>query len=374
LRSFILDLHIDNTPCEVGVDPAQLTGPANACGVLPYDLTNPSAIVTMPFTAVHDNWFATYSFSLKRGVTGLPGPPSYGSADPLVHPRAPTSGTLVQTASIATLTAAYAAQGLPQCDMAAFSESVRVWAMATNGWQRLSGLDAFDHGAFVLSPEPGTPGRWPGAEEVMAGLRRVCPRPCTSDLETFGRGVHLPVSRFARNLVQGSLCWADPHHDFGPAMGAKNMAHAEPMATRPTIPAYSPRSMQGLPQCLHRVERRPRVRALRYKPNELDPRLFVLCEATVVREPDTIDRADTHFPPPPHGTARPAGQDRIRVAGGVTQLLKPGHLVAGRYGAKDFLDGQSTFSAAASAGTRPNGASPASRSWPSRSSSPTGVW
>jgi hypothetical protein len=157
LRSFILELHIDNTPCEVGVDPAQLTGPANACGVLPYDLANPSAIVTMPFTAVHDNGFATYSFSLKRGVTGLPGPLSYGGADPLVHPRALTSGTLVQTASIATLTAAYPAQGLPQCDMAAFSESVRVWAMATNGWQRLSGLDAYDHGAFVLSPGPTMP-------------------------------------------------------------------------------------------------------------------------------------------------------------------------------------------------------------------------
>jgi hypothetical protein len=41
--------------------------------------------------------------------------------------------------------------------MAAFSESVQVWAMATNGWQRLSRLDAYDHGAFVLSPEAGTP-------------------------------------------------------------------------------------------------------------------------------------------------------------------------------------------------------------------------
>jgi hypothetical protein len=157
LRSFILELHIDNTPCEAAVDPAELTSPANACGVLLYGLANTSAIVTMPFAALHDNGFATYSFSLKRGVTGLPVPLSYGGADPLVHPRALTSGTLVQTASIATLTAAYPAQGLPQCDMAAFSESVRVWAMATNGWQRLSGLDAYDHGAFVLSPEPATP-------------------------------------------------------------------------------------------------------------------------------------------------------------------------------------------------------------------------
>lgn len=157
LRSFILELHIDNTPCEAGVEPASLTSPANACGVLPYDMTNTSAIVTMPFTALHDNGFATYGFSLKRGVTELPVPLSYGGSNPLMHPRALTSGTLTQTASIATLTAAYPAQGLPQCDMAAFSESVRVWAMATNGWQRLSGLDAYNHGAFVLSPKPATP-------------------------------------------------------------------------------------------------------------------------------------------------------------------------------------------------------------------------
>ncbi len=157
LRSFILELHVDNTPCRAGVDPAELTSPANPCGVLPYDLTNTAAIVEMPFTALHGNGFATYGFSLKRGVTELPVPLSYGGANPLVDPRALTSGTLVQTASIATLTAAYPAQGLPQCNMAAFSESVHVWAMATNGWQRLSWLDAYDHGAFVLSPQPATP-------------------------------------------------------------------------------------------------------------------------------------------------------------------------------------------------------------------------
>lgn len=157
-RSFILELHIDNTPCQAGVAPASLgSAAANPCGVLPYDPTGTSTIVTMPFTALHDRGFATYGFSLRRGVTDLPVPLSFGGPDPLNDPRAPSTGTISQTASVATLTGAYPALGLPQCDIAAFSESVRVWAMATNGWQRLSGLDAYDHGAFVLSPEPATP-------------------------------------------------------------------------------------------------------------------------------------------------------------------------------------------------------------------------
>ncbi len=156
-RSFILTLHIDNTASEGAIEPAKLgLTPANACGVLPYDTANVSAIVTMPFKALHDNGFATYEFTLKRGVTGL-GALTIGGSNPLVHPQAVAPGSYSQTASVDTLTMAYPALGLPQCDMAAFSERVRVWAMATNGWRRLHELDAQDHGAFVLSPKKPAP-------------------------------------------------------------------------------------------------------------------------------------------------------------------------------------------------------------------------
>ncbi|MDU8911607.1 hypothetical protein [Aestuariicoccus sp. MJ-SS9] len=152
-RSFVLTLHIDNTACEAAIEPAKRgLLPANACGVLAYSLANISSIVSMPFTALHDNGFATYQFTLKRGVTLLGGQ-TIGGVSPLTNPRAAPPGDYGQTASVQTLTMAYPALGLPQCDMAAFSEAIHVWAMATNGWRRLSEYDAYDHGAFVLAPD-----------------------------------------------------------------------------------------------------------------------------------------------------------------------------------------------------------------------------
>jgi hypothetical protein len=152
-KSFILTLHVDNTACEAAIEPAELTSPANACGVLQYSPDSMSATVSMPFTALHENGHATYQFTLKRGVTGLSAQ-TIGGSDPLLHPRANPPGSYQQTATVGTLTQAYPALGLPECEVAAFSEHVRVWAMATNGWRRLSEYDALDHGAFVLSPSP----------------------------------------------------------------------------------------------------------------------------------------------------------------------------------------------------------------------------
>lgn len=157
LRSFILTLHVDNTACQAAIEPAKLgLVPANSCGVLPYDTTNTGQTVSMLFKALHDNGHATYEFTLKRGVTGLSGL-AIGGSNPLVHPRALPPGNFSQTATVNTLTMAYPALGLPHCNMAAFSEHVRVWAMATNGWRRLSEYDAYDHGAFVLAPTTTTP-------------------------------------------------------------------------------------------------------------------------------------------------------------------------------------------------------------------------
>ena len=150
-KSFIMTLHVDNSSCTAEIQPAELAGPATPCGVLLYDAGDTTASVSMPFTALHPNSFATYSFTLKRGVTGL-SDMSMGGHDPLTDPIAASPGNFEQTATVDELTAAYPTLGLPACSIAAYSGQVRAWAMAINGWRRLQEYDAIDHGAFVLSP------------------------------------------------------------------------------------------------------------------------------------------------------------------------------------------------------------------------------
>lgn len=151
LKSFIMNLHVDNATCTAEIEPAMLAGPATPCGVLLYDAGDMSASVSMPFTALHERSFATYSFTLKRGVTNLSAM-AIGGADPLTDPRAAPPGDFEQTASVDALTGPYPALGLPGCSVGAFSGQVRTWAMAINGWRRLHEYDAIDHGAFVLTP------------------------------------------------------------------------------------------------------------------------------------------------------------------------------------------------------------------------------
>lgn len=150
-KSFIMTVHVDNHSCEADIDKAQLTAPANDCGVILYDSGNTSATVTMPYTASHPNDFATRLFRLKRGVTNLP-PFSQGGSSPLVSANL-APGSTSQTATVAELTQAYPAYGLAACSIAAFSEDLHVWAMAHNGWRRLYEYDDNDHAAFVLAPE-----------------------------------------------------------------------------------------------------------------------------------------------------------------------------------------------------------------------------
>lgn len=136
-KSFLMTVHVDNNHCTAEVQKPQLAGPANDCGVMEYDPDSMSDNVTMPYTAVHPNGFATYRFRLKRGIENLPSLTQTGQAVP--------PGSFSQSASVGEL--------LGECPIAAFSEDLDVWAMATNGWGRLSGYDAGDHAAFVLAPE-----------------------------------------------------------------------------------------------------------------------------------------------------------------------------------------------------------------------------
>jgi hypothetical protein len=112
--------------------------PANSCGVMTYG-TNTTAVVTMAFTASQPQNYATFSFSLARGVTGvtLPTPPpASGPVASAVSPFTDTVGGLL-TAS---------------CPTAGFAGELYVAATINNGWSRQSQYDAWALLGFVLTP------------------------------------------------------------------------------------------------------------------------------------------------------------------------------------------------------------------------------
>jgi hypothetical protein len=135
--SLIMTLHVDNNVCSASIAAPTLDGVAadDECGVLEYDPTTPGS-VTMNYTASHPHGFATYSFGLYRGVNLLTPPSTSGAVG---------GGSFSATRNVNDL--------LGPCKIAGFSENVYVWAMATDGWYRLSAYDASAVRAFVLAPK-----------------------------------------------------------------------------------------------------------------------------------------------------------------------------------------------------------------------------
>jgi hypothetical protein len=133
---------VDNNPCRALLaTPTVGASAANACGILKY--TSPTGVVDMRFIASQPNNFATYSFSLIRGLGAAPAPVISGATNGQVS-AATNPGTI--TGTVAGLLGPCAAGG-----MAAFAESLYVAAMANSGWSRQSQYDAENTIAFTLA-------------------------------------------------------------------------------------------------------------------------------------------------------------------------------------------------------------------------------
>jgi hypothetical protein len=134
-----LTIRVDNNSCSAFAGTPVVHGtPADPdCGLLHYGTKNADP-VSMPFAVGHPNGFATFSFSLIKGVHGvaLPAAP-------------PTSGPVSSAVSPITETIANL---MGNCNVAGFAEYVYVAASATNGWGRQSQYDASAAVAFVLAP------------------------------------------------------------------------------------------------------------------------------------------------------------------------------------------------------------------------------
>jgi hypothetical protein len=133
-----INIRVNNQPC-VATLTAPLVGglSADACGVLHYG-ANKAAVVSIGFTASQPAGFATFSFSMVRGVTpvALPAvPPTSGPVTAAVSPITDTVGGLLGT-----------------CPTAGFAVEVYVAATINNGWSRQSEYDAEALMGFVLTP------------------------------------------------------------------------------------------------------------------------------------------------------------------------------------------------------------------------------
>ena len=143
-NAFIMTVHVDNRSTFGSLGTPALDGnPADSCGVFRYG-PGPSGTVTIPYTATHPDNFAIYTYRLSRGATPLTPPTTSGN-----QVSAATDPAIVSMSVLSLLTQPDGTI----CDIAGFAEDLYVSALATDGWNRLSGYDSNPPPrAFVLAP------------------------------------------------------------------------------------------------------------------------------------------------------------------------------------------------------------------------------
>lgn len=154
---FIFFLHVDNNKCQAEIYETSVGGvPAGPCGFISYGGGDD---VHLSFKAYHANGLARFKFTVVRGSAGYmtagcaPVNPGVAWANAALVTDTPVNGFSRNTSSIF-------AKDVDEADIrggcakAAFGENLYVKALATNGWVRLSGLDASAVPfAFALEPE-----------------------------------------------------------------------------------------------------------------------------------------------------------------------------------------------------------------------------
>ena len=141
-NTMVITVHINNEACNAGIAAPSIGGATAdpCCGVLEY---GPGDTVTMPWTASHPHGYATYGFGVVRGTQGV-----FSSSG------AVAGGSFSATRTVYQLMNDNLPPGCAEggCTVAGFSENLRVYAMATDGWSRQSQYDDGDVRAFVLAP------------------------------------------------------------------------------------------------------------------------------------------------------------------------------------------------------------------------------
>lgn len=166
--AFRLVLRIDNNKCGATIYPVSVDGDvADACGFVQYATgphvagphlghehspghshAGPHLHVLVSYWAYHPNNFATFNFTVARGSAGVVENASGAvGASPINGYVRDMSSVFSKNVTVANL--------LGSCSKAAFAENLHVYALATDGWNTLSSLNATATPiAFALEPEP----------------------------------------------------------------------------------------------------------------------------------------------------------------------------------------------------------------------------
>lgn len=130
-----LTIMVNNQRCVATLAAPLLIGASadSVCGVLRYG-SNTAATVTLGYAASQPSGYATYAFSVIKGISGVLST-SGGVPTPLGAALTPTVQALLGT-----------------CVVAGFAEYLYVAATIQNGWSRQSQYDASAAFAFVLAP------------------------------------------------------------------------------------------------------------------------------------------------------------------------------------------------------------------------------
>ena len=140
-NSMVITLHVDNNRCFASIDPPMIgsTAADPCCGVLKYQHDDS---VTMDWHAKHPHDFATFSFTVVRGIQSVVS--ESGSVAAATNPTVKTVHHMLNF----NLPLGCPVDG---CKVAGFSENLYVDSLATDGWSSELGYDASFVRAFVLS-------------------------------------------------------------------------------------------------------------------------------------------------------------------------------------------------------------------------------
>ncbi len=161
--AFRMVVRVDNNVCHGDIYDVEVNGDAaGPCGFLEYtEGTAGSTNAHISFLAMHPHDFATFDFTVVRGSAGNVDP-ACASGDVGVPQGSFThaGGVYSQDVSVAALL--NNPSSVPPCTRGAFAERLHVYATATNGWSRLSYLDAPRAGesglkAFAIASVPPEP-------------------------------------------------------------------------------------------------------------------------------------------------------------------------------------------------------------------------
>jgi hypothetical protein len=150
--AFKMQLRVDNSPCGATVYKIKVNGTevtSDCCGFVPYP---PNANIEIAYRAYHPNNFATFNFNVQKGTCNDASQQSFTNATGMVIGDAnlytrDNASIYRHSFTPAQLLGLCAAGG-----KAAFAEHIYVYALATNGYDRLSYFDAADLAAFALEP------------------------------------------------------------------------------------------------------------------------------------------------------------------------------------------------------------------------------